>query len=68
MTPDELILYMPDYPVGHDEPINFTPGIMQWYMDGGTVQAHIPLVSPGFRAAHLALPSRDSEAPISSSR
>ena len=43
MTPDELILYMPDYPVGHDEPINFTPGIMQWYMDGGTVQAHIPL-------------------------
>ena len=43
LTPDELILYMPDYPVGHDEPINFTPGIMQWYMDGGTVQAHIPL-------------------------
>ncbi len=43
LTPDELILYMPDYPVGHDEPINFTTGIMQWYMDGGTVQAHIPL-------------------------
>lgn len=43
ITPDELILYMPDYPVGHDEPINFSPGIMQWYMDGGTVQAHIPL-------------------------
>ncbi|MFZ1175024.1 MAG: mannan-binding family protein [Mycobacterium sp.] len=43
LTPDELILYMPDYPVGHDEPISFTPGIMQWYMDGGTVQAHIPL-------------------------
>jgi len=43
VTPDELILYMPDYPVGHDEPINFTTGIMQWYMDGGTVQAHIPL-------------------------
>ena len=43
LTPDELILYMPDYPVGHDEPINFTPGVMQWYMDGGTVQAHIPL-------------------------
>jgi len=43
VTPDELILYMPDYPVGHDSPINFTPGVMQWYMDGGTVQAHIPL-------------------------
>jgi mannan-binding protein/uncharacterized protein DUF3298 len=43
LTPDELILYMPDYPVGHDEPINFTPGVMQWYMDGGTVQAHIPV-------------------------
>nr|WP_096440769.1 mannan-binding family protein [Mycobacterium shigaense] len=43
LTPDELILYMPDYPVGHDEPIDFTPGVMQWYMDGGTVQARIPL-------------------------
>ncbi len=43
VTPDELILYMPDYPVAHDEPINFTPGVMQWFMDGGTVQAHIPL-------------------------
>jgi hypothetical protein len=38
-----LIIYMPDYPVGHDEPINFTTGTMQWYIDGGTVQAHIPL-------------------------
>lgn len=43
LTPDELILYMPDYPVGHDEPINFTRGAMQWSMDGGSVQAHIPL-------------------------
>lgn len=41
VTPDELILYMPDYPVGHDSPINFN--VMQWFMDGGTVQAHIPL-------------------------
>ena len=47
LTPDELILYMPDYPVGHDEPINFTTGTMQWYMDGGTVQAHIPLSALG---------------------
>ncbi|MGK2869523.1 MAG: DUF3298 domain-containing protein [Mycobacterium sp.] len=43
LTPDELILYMPDYPVARDTPIDFTPGVMQWSMDGGTVQAHIPL-------------------------
>jgi len=51
LTPDELILYLPDYPVGHDEPIDFTPGIMQWSMDGGTVQAHIPLsaLAPALR-------------------
>ncbi len=47
LTPDELILYMPDYPVAHDEPLNFTPGVMQWYMDVGTVQAHIPLAALG---------------------
>jgi hypothetical protein len=47
LTPDELILYMPDYPVGHDEPVNFTTGTMQWSMDGGTVQAHIPLSALG---------------------
>ncbi|BBZ51764.1 mannan-binding family protein [Mycobacterium heidelbergense] len=45
LTPDELILYMPDYPVAHDEPINFTPGALQWFMDGGTVEAHIPLAA-----------------------
>lgn len=45
LTPDELVLYMPDYPVGRDTPTNFTPGIMQWSMDGGTVQAHIPLTA-----------------------
>lgn len=47
LTPDELILYMPDYPVGHDEPINYLPGLPQWYMDGGTVEAHIPLAALG---------------------
>lgn len=47
LTPDELILYLPDYPVGHDEPIDFTPGAQQWYMDGGTVEAHIPLSALG---------------------
>ncbi len=45
LTPDELILYMPDYPVGHDLPLDFTIGRMQWSMDGGTVQAHIPLAA-----------------------
>jgi len=43
LTSDELVLYMPDYPVARDSPTDFTPGVMQWSMDGGTVQAHIPL-------------------------
>lgn len=47
LTPDELILYMPDYPVAHGEPINFSPGLPQWFMDGGAVQAHIPLSALG---------------------
>ena len=42
LTPDELILYMPDYPVVAT-PDDYTRGRMQWAMDGGTVQAHIPL-------------------------
>ncbi|MCV7239841.1 mannan-binding protein [Mycolicibacterium celeriflavum] len=45
LTPDELILYMPDYPVGRDTPLDYTIGRMQWAMDGGTVQAHIPLAA-----------------------
>ncbi|MGV0713783.1 mannan-binding family protein [Mycolicibacterium sp. XJ662] len=45
LTPDELVIYMPDYPVARDRPINFSPGLMQWAMDGGTVQAHIPLTA-----------------------
>jgi hypothetical protein len=51
LTPDELILYMPDYPVARDTPLDFTPGVMQWSMDGGTVQAHVPLsaLSPVLR-------------------
>jgi hypothetical protein len=36
---------MPDYPVGHDTPLDYTIGRMQWAMDGGTVQAHIPLAA-----------------------
>ena len=43
LTPDELILYMPDYPVSHDTPIQYDQ--MQWFMDGGNVQAHIPLAA-----------------------
>ncbi len=43
LTSDELIIYMPDYPVARDSPIDFTPGVMQWSMDGGTVQVHVPL-------------------------
>lgn len=45
ITPEELVLYMPDYPVAHDTPLDYTPGIMQWSMDGGTVQAHVPLTA-----------------------
>lgn len=45
LSGDELVLYMPDYPVGRDTPTDFTPGVMQWSMDGGTVQAHIPLAA-----------------------
>lgn len=45
LTADELLLYMPDYPVAHDTPLDYTPGHMQWSMDGGTVVAHIPLAA-----------------------
>ena len=45
LTPDELILYLPDYPVGRDSPIDFTPGTYLWSMTGGTVQPRIPLSS-----------------------
>lgn len=45
LGPDELILYMPDYPVGHDTPLDYTPGMMQWSMDGGAVIARIPLTA-----------------------
>jgi hypothetical protein len=42
LTPDELVLYLPDYPVGHDSPIQYGES-QQWSMDGGTVEPHIPL-------------------------
>ena len=45
LTPDELVLYMPDYPVARDTPLDFTPALMKWSMDGGTVVAHIPLAA-----------------------
>lgn len=54
LTPDELILYMPDYPVAHDNPINYQPGMPVWSMDGGTVEAHIPVaaLAPVLRAEY----------------
>jgi hypothetical protein len=52
LTPDELILYMPDYPVARDTPVDFTPGSYLWSMTGGMVQPHIPLsaLAPALRA------------------
>lgn len=51
LTPEELILYMPDYPVARDTPIDFTPGNYLWSMSGGTVQPRIPLsaLAPALR-------------------
>ena len=34
LTPDELILYMPDYPVARDTPTDFTPGVGHAVVDG----------------------------------
>lgn len=53
LTPDELILYLPDYPVARDTPIDFTPGAYQWSISGGTVQPRIPLsaLAPALRVA-----------------
>lgn len=56
LTPDELIIYMPDYPVAHDNPINYQPGMPVWSMDGGAVEPHIPVgalaavLRPGYGA------------------
>lgn len=52
LTPDELILYMPDYPVARDSPIDFTPSRYIWSMTGGVVQPHIPLsaLAPALRS------------------
>lgn len=51
LTPDELILYMPDYPVARDSPIDFTTAKYIWSMTGGTVQPRIPLsaLAPALR-------------------
>ncbi len=47
LTPDELILYLPDYPVARDSPIDFTPATFLWSMNGGVVQPRIPLSALG---------------------
>jgi hypothetical protein len=51
LTPNELILYMPDYPVARDTPIDFTPANYIWSMTGGVVQPRIPLsaLAPALR-------------------
>lgn len=51
LTPDELRLYMPDYPVARDTPIDFTTGAWIWSMTGGVVQPRIPLsaLAPALR-------------------
>ena len=51
LTPDELILYMPDYPVARDTPIDFTTAHFIWSITGGIVQPHIPLsaLTPALR-------------------
>ena len=51
LTPNELILYMPDYPVARDTPVDFTPSKYIWSMTGGTVQPRIPLsaLAPALR-------------------
>ena len=47
-----LILYLPDYPVGRDSPVDFSPSARQWSMNGGMVQPRIPLsvLAPILRA------------------
>jgi Protein of unknown function (DUF3298) len=40
LTPDELILYMPDEPMTHENPPQ--PGEFVWSMDGGTATVHVP--------------------------
>lgn len=54
LTPDELVIYMPDYPVAHDYPIDYSAGARVWSMDGGTVEAHIPIsaVAPILRPGY----------------
>lgn len=43
ITPDELILYMPDAPMAHENP--WPRDRFLWSMDGNTVEAHIPLTA-----------------------
>ncbi len=43
LTADELVLYMPDRPMMHENPI--PPNELVWSMDGGTVTVRVPLSS-----------------------
>lgn len=55
LTGDALVIYMPDYPVAHDVPVDYSPGMPVWSMNGGTVQAHVPLgvLSPVLRPEYV---------------
>ncbi|WP_239001918.1 RsiV family protein [Mycobacteroides sp. CBMA 326] len=43
LTPDELILFMPDRPIAHEDPP--PQDRLVWSMDGGAVEAHVPLTA-----------------------
>ncbi|WP_078293089.1 DUF3298 domain-containing protein [Mycobacterium sp. D16R24] len=43
LTPDELILFMPDRPMAHENP--WPQDRLVWSMDGGAVETHIPLAA-----------------------
>ncbi|SHU20790.1 conserved secreted protein [Mycobacteroides abscessus subsp. abscessus] len=43
LTPNELILFMPDRPMSHEDP--WPQDRLVWSMDGGTIQTHIPLTA-----------------------
>nr|WP_318276393.1 mannan-binding protein [Mycobacterium eburneum] len=43
LTPDQLVLYMPDAPILRENPS--PPDRLAWSMDGGTVTARVPLAA-----------------------
>lgn len=45
VTADELVIYMPDQPMAHENPA--PRGEWQWSMEGGAVTMHVPLAALG---------------------